>query len=113
MQQVALHTTLRPDAIEDYEAAHRRVPDALATALRRAGVQEWRIWRDGTDLFHLVDVEDYRAMRRALAEDPVNQQWQRRLRPFFTVADDYSGTDDGLRLLWALGAQDADGEPAT
>lgn len=37
MPQIALHTVL----------------------LREHGVHDWRIWRSGRDVFHLVDVEDY------------------------------------------------------
>ena len=45
---------------------------------------------------------DYRAMRRALADDPVNLAWQARMAELLEVEDDYSGEDDGLPLVWSL-----------
>ena len=43
--KVALHTRVRADRIEEYEAAHREVPQELTAAIRAAGVSEWTIWR--------------------------------------------------------------------
>jgi L-rhamnose mutarotase len=102
MQQIALHTRLRAGKEEEYERVHEVIPPDLDAALREAGVREWRIWRDGQDLFHLVTVEDYRAMRKRLAEHPANVAWQATVGPLHDVPDDYSGEDDGIRLIWAL-----------
>lgn len=104
-QVVAGHTVLRPGAEEDYETLHRTIPPAVAEALVTHGVTEWRIYRDGVHLFHLIEVEDYRAMRRALAEDPDNLAWQAQVAPLLDVPDDYSGDDDGLREVWRLSVQ--------
>lgn len=100
--QVALHTRLRAGCEAEYEQVHAVIPPELDAALREAGVTAWRIWRDGQDLFHLVDVADYRAMRAALAEHPANVPWQARMAELLEVEDDYSGNDDGLRLVWEL-----------
>ena len=103
--QVALHTELRAEAVEAYDRLHEAIPDALLAAITAAGVRDWRIWRDGVHLFHLVDVDDYRAMRHALRDDPANVAWQATMVPLQSVPDDYSGSDDGLRLVWSLAAQ--------
>jgi L-rhamnose mutarotase len=100
--EIALHTRLRAGAEADYERLHAAIPADLVTALHAAGVRDWRIWRDGTDLFHLVDVEDYHAMRKFLREHPANVAWQAEVGPLHDVPDDYSGADDGVRLLWSL-----------
>lgn len=34
--RIALHTTVRADRIEEYEAAHREVPEELTDAIRAA-----------------------------------------------------------------------------
>lgn len=105
MPEIALHTRLRPDRVADYERLHATVPADLAAALRSAGVRDWRIWRDGTDLFHLVDVVDYRTMRDYLRDHPANVTWQGQVGPLHDVPDDYSGADDGIRLLWSFAEQ--------
>ena len=101
----ALHTRLREGAAEAYDELHARIPDDLAAALRGAGVRDWRIWRDGLDVFHLVDVEDYAAMRAYLRDHPANVAWQARVTPLQSLPDDYSGEDDGLPWVWGLSAQ--------
>jgi L-rhamnose mutarotase len=102
MPEVALHTRLRPGKEEEYEAVHAVIPVELDAALRAAGVRSWRIWRDGLDLFHLVEVDDYRRMRADLRDHPANVPWQARMAELLEVEDDYSGADDGLRLVWRL-----------
>lgn len=102
MERVALHTRLKPGKEADYERIHATIPDALDARLRQAGVRSWSIWRSGRDLFHVVEVADYRAMRLALADDPVNLEWQRQMAELLEVDDDYSGDDSGLPLVWTL-----------
>ncbi|WP_052864368.1 L-rhamnose mutarotase [Streptomyces niger] len=102
MERIALHTRLKPGKEAAYERVHATIPDELDEALRAAGVHAWRIWRDGLDLFHLVEVEDYRAMRRALADHPANIPWQARMAGLLDVPDSYAGDDHGLDLVWEL-----------
>lgn len=102
MQTIALHTRIAEGREADYDREHAVIPAELDAALRRAGVHAWRIWRDGRDIFHLVEVEDYRAMRLALAQDPANQRWQEHINQFLEIEDDYSGDDDGITPVWSL-----------
>ncbi|MFE4306366.1 L-rhamnose mutarotase [Streptomyces sp. NPDC056517] len=102
--KVALHTKVRADRIEEYDAAHRQVPEELAAAIRAAGVSEWTIWRSGTDLFHVLEVQDYQAVIAALEKLPVNIAWQARMAELLDVVHDYSaqGTDASLPVVWEL-----------
>ena len=103
--EVALHTQLHAGSVGEYDRQHRTVPEELAEALAAAGVRDWRIWRDGVHLFHLVDVDDYQAMRDALRDHPANVAWQAVMVPLQAVPDDYSGTDTGLGLVWSFADQ--------
>jgi L-rhamnose mutarotase len=102
MQTIALHTRLKPGKELEYETVHAEIPSELDSALREAGVHSWRIWRSGRDLFHLVEVEDYQAMRAALKDHPANIPWQARMAQLLEVEDDYSGNDTGIPLVWSL-----------
>ena len=102
METVALHTRLREGREADYDRIHASIPVELDGALREAGVHSWRIWRSGRELFHLVEVDDYRAMRAFLAEHPANVPWQVRMAELLEVEDDYSGTEPDVRLVWEL-----------
>ncbi|PZG01482.1 L-rhamnose mutarotase [Micromonospora deserti] len=99
---MTLHTRLKPGKESEYDNVHKVIPAELDSALRAAGVHTWRIWRDGRDLFHLVEVEDYQRMRHELRDHPANVRWQARMAQLLKVEDDYSGTDSGLRLVWEL-----------
>ncbi|BDZ47823.1 hypothetical protein GCM10025867_00640 [Frondihabitans sucicola] len=103
-ERIALHTRLKSGKEADYDRIHARIPDDLDPKLRAAGVVSWSIWRSGLDLFHLVEVDDYRAMRLALADDPVNVRWQGTMSELLDVEDDYSGDDSGIPLVWSLPA---------
>ncbi|MCM1966284.1 L-rhamnose mutarotase [Streptomyces sp. G1] len=102
--RVALHTTVRPDRIEAYEAAHREVPVELTEAIRAAGAHAWTIWRSGTDLFHLLDCEDYGKLLAALESLPVNIAWQARMAELLDAAHDYGaeGHAAALPVVWVL-----------
>ncbi|MGW0390444.1 L-rhamnose mutarotase [Streptomyces sp. NPDC003042] len=102
--KVALHTKVRVDRTEEYDAAHRQVPEELTAAIRAAGVSEWTIWRSGTDLFHVLEVQDYQAVIAELEKLPVNIAWQARMDELLDVVHDYSaqGADASLPVVWEL-----------
>ncbi|MCX5253848.1 L-rhamnose mutarotase [Streptomyces canus] len=102
--RVALHTTVRADRIDEYEAAHREVPVELTDAIRAAGARSWTIWRSGTDLFHVLECEDYGRLLAELEKLPVNVTWQARMAELLDVAHDYSdeGAEAGLPVVWEL-----------
>jgi L-rhamnose mutarotase len=102
METVALHTVLKPGQERDYDRIHATIPPELDEALRAAGVHQWRIWPHGRDLFHVVDCDDYKAMRNALRDHPANVPWQARMAELLEIADDYSGADSGLAMVWSL-----------
>jgi L-rhamnose mutarotase len=105
MTEVAVHTVLRPGREAEYDRLHSAIPIELAARLRVAGVHDWRIWRAGLHLFHLIDVDDYPTMRKTLAADPVNERWQELVNILLEEPDDYSGTDEGIGRVWSLSAQ--------
>lgn len=111
MVERALHTRLHADATEAYDTLHARVPDDLLQALKDAGVRDWRIWRDGRDVFHVVDCDDYAAMREHLRDHPANIAWQAQVTPLQSTPDDYSGNDDGLPFVWSFARQYAETHP--
>jgi L-rhamnose mutarotase len=103
-ERVGLHTRLKPGAEAAYDAAHAAVWPEVLEAIRAAGVTEWLIFRDGLDLFHYVECDDYARAIAELAELPVNRRWQAEMAPMMEVAHDYSGAgSDRLPLIFDLG----------
>jgi L-rhamnose mutarotase len=104
LTRVALHTRVRADKVDDYEAAHRDVPSELVAAIKSAGVSEWTIWRSGIDLFHVIDCDDYAGLLASLQDLPVNIAWQERMAGYLDVVHDYSssGPASTLPIVWQL-----------
>ncbi|WP_371631293.1 L-rhamnose mutarotase [Streptomyces sp. NBC_00341] len=102
--RIALHTKVRADRTAQYEAAHREVPAELTRAIRAAGATSWTIWRSGTELFHVIECEDYARLLAELEELPVNVAWQARMDELLDVTHDYSsdGAEAGLPVAWEL-----------
>src|SRR5690625_6081435 len=92
MERIALHTVLKEGKEAEYDRVHARIPDDLDPALRAAGVHSWQIWRDGRHLFHLVECEDYQAMRAALRDHPANEAWQATFAGWWRNAADRKST---------------------
>lgn len=103
MQTITLHTRLKADTIEEYESVHAVIPPGLDSALRRAGVKSWRIWRSGQDLFHWVEVEDLVAMQASLATEPADQDWQSRIAQLLEAE-----SEGELPLVWELPTRPAE-----
>jgi L-rhamnose mutarotase len=102
-ERVGLHTRLRPGGEERYDELHTAVwPDVLE-AIRRVGITKWLIFRDGLDLFHYIECDDYDAAMSELAANPMNVRWQAEVAPFMEKAHDYSGeSSDRGRLIFEL-----------
>lgn len=102
--RIALHTKVRADRIDEYDAAHREVPQELTDAIRASGVSSWTIWRSGVDLFHVLECEDYAKLLARLEKLPVNVAWQARMAELLEVVHDYSedGATAGVPVVWEL-----------
>jgi L-rhamnose mutarotase len=101
---VGLRTRLKPGMEAAYDAAHTAVPPELLEAQRALGIKRWLIFRDGLDLFHSIECEDYDHAIAELAKLPANQRWQAEMATYTEVAHDYSGAaSDRLLLIFNAG----------
>lgn len=107
-----LHSLLRDGQESAYEAAHAAIPDDLYRAFVERDVREWLIYRDGTHLFHLVDVDDYAAFEASLAGNAANEAWQEEMSAYVAEFFDVTTLPAflGLSLVWQYSAQTAPAE---
>ena len=107
MASYALHSVLRPGREADYDRVHAEVPAELLGALREAGITEWRIWRSGSHLFHLVDCDDLAAALRRLDGDPRNHRWQAFISDYVDHFEAPGGPalPTSLPQVWTLSGQ--------
>jgi len=98
--RIAIHTRLKPEGIAGYEHAHDNIPPAIPKLLRAGGCTEWTIWRNGVDLFHLVECEDWEALKAFMAEQEADHAWQAQVGAFrdFTLV----GGDEPMPVIFEL-----------
>lgn len=98
--RIAIHTRLKPEGIAGYEHAHDHIPPAIPELLRAGGCSAWTIWRNGVDLFHLVECDDWKALQAFMAEQEADQAWQAQVGVFrdFTLV----GGDELMPLIFEL-----------
>jgi L-rhamnose mutarotase len=102
--RVALHTRVKPGKVEEYEAAHRQVPDDLTAAIRAGGATQWTIWRSGNDLFHVIECNDYAALVASLGDAAIQRTWAVRMANLVEKVHDGGpeGADAELPVIWEL-----------
>jgi L-rhamnose mutarotase len=101
--KVGLHTRLKPGAEERYEKYHRAVWPEVLEANRRVGVTKYVIFRDGLDLFHYIECEDFDRAIAQLATDPINLRWQAEMAPMTEVGTDFTGMgSDRMPVIFEL-----------
>lgn len=103
MQVVALHTRIKPGAEDRYEEYHRKVWPGVVDAIKRNGIHRYLIFRDGLDLFHLIECDDYDRAIAEIARDPTSMRWEAEIATMMAVTHDFSGEgSDRMRKIWEL-----------
>ena len=98
---IGLRTRLKAGMGDDYEKAHAEVWPELVAVQRGLGIHHWAIFRDGDELFHAVECDDFDRAIAALALDPVDQRWQAEMARYVVVGDDGPGAAaERLRLVY-------------
>lgn len=100
---VGLRTRIKPGSEERYEAYHRAVWPDVAKAIREAGITKYVIFRDGLDVFHYIECEDYDRAIAQIAQDPVSMRWEAEIGAMMETTHDFSGeSGDRLKKIWEL-----------
>jgi L-rhamnose mutarotase len=105
-------TTIQSGLEAQYEDIHRVTPFELDRVIRAAGTQFWRIEREGTTLFHFVEVDDLDRFDAVLEASEVNASWQLVVGPLLenggeahrTIVEDFEFGQG--ELVWELPAED-------
>jgi L-rhamnose mutarotase len=101
--QIGLHTRLKPGAEDRYEEYHRAVWPEVVDAIRQAGITKYVIYRDGLDLFHHIECEDYDRAIAEIAKDPTSMRWEAEITTMMAVTHDFSGqSSDRMHKIWEL-----------
>jgi L-rhamnose mutarotase len=88
VERVAFRLRVRPDRVQEYDEAHRRVWPELLRLLKEVGISHYSIFRRGQDLFFYMHVEDFDRAWGELDASKINQLWQREMQPLFVPSGD-------------------------
>ena len=84
MERVCFLARVRPDRLDEYRAAHRRVWPEMTAALSNAGWANYTIFLAGDGLLvGYLETDDYEAALERMARTDVNDRWQAEMAPFF------------------------------
>ena len=101
--QVGLHTRIKPGAEDRYEEYHLAVWPDVIKAIKAAGISRYIIFRDGLDLFHFIECDDYDRAIAEIAKDPTSMRWEAEIATMMAVTHDFSGeSSDRMRKIWEL-----------
>jgi len=67
---------VRPEKIDEYVEAHRRVWPEMLEALRAAGFRNYSIFRHGNEVFGYFEADDVDAALARMEGQEVNARWQ-------------------------------------
>jgi L-rhamnose mutarotase len=88
MPRYAFNLRIKPEAIEEYEAEHRRVWPELLAKLKAVGTSDYSIFRRGQDLTLVLRCDDFEKAWDELDRDPVNRRWQQFMSRLFEPVPD-------------------------
>jgi L-rhamnose mutarotase len=75
-QRTAFVLRVKPDKIDEYVEAHRHVWPEMLDALRAAGIRNYSIFRNDTEMFGYFESEDPEAAAAFMSTQDVNTRWQ-------------------------------------
>ncbi len=74
-------TRLKPECRDQYLRAHQSVPETVLARYRELGMRNCSVFLLGIDLVLVTEAENHAALDAALANDPVDREWQNFVRP--------------------------------
>ena len=79
---------IRPELKEEYRKAHDEIWPEMAQAIRASGISNYSLYHrpDGT-IFSYFEAIDAAASAAFMAQQPVNEKWQKRMERFFLKHD--------------------------
>lgn len=81
--RVAFLLRLRPGMGPAYDASHQQVWPGMLALLKRAGVEEYSIFRRDEMLILVLRVSNFDAVWDRIEADPINTAWQQAMEPYF------------------------------
>lgn len=95
----AFRLTIRPGTEEEYVKRHQEVYPDLLQAFKEVGVQTYRIYLDGCNLFAYMEVDDFASVASFLSDCSANIRWQNFMSDIL-VRNEHGETMEPLREVF-------------
>ncbi|WP_459191119.1 L-rhamnose mutarotase [Halosimplex sp. J119] len=107
LERVVLLQRLKPDATEEYVAAHEDVPDSVVEAMRDGGVENYDLYVHDDIAVSVMDVRDLEEFEAVYESDPDNQAWEERVGQFKRSGIDADDMEiPTMERIWSLSKTD-------
>ena len=104
MEKYAWKAKIVDGQIDEYKRRHREIWPELVAVLKQAGIQNYSIWRNGTDLFGYFECEfggDYAA--RIQAQSPIVDKWNEYMKDVLEmILDPETGAQPKMEQVFDL-----------
>jgi L-rhamnose mutarotase len=98
MKRYAFLMQVKPGQENEYVSRHLEVWPSVKQACKRAGIHNYSIFMNGTQLFAYLESEDFDLSSKLLADDPETVKWESFMEPIMNmVRADEQG--EGTNLL--------------
>jgi L-rhamnose mutarotase len=81
-ERVAILQRLDPTQVDEYVEAHEEVPEAVSSAMKQGGVEEYELFVTGNIAVGVVTVNDFDTFVEQYRDDPQTQEWEARVDQF-------------------------------
>ena len=79
---------VRPGYEDEYLKRHDEIWPEMLTALRKAGIRNYNIFRHGLTLFGFFETDDLAATKTALRGSEVDRRWSEWMAPIMKIEID-------------------------
>jgi L-rhamnose mutarotase len=99
MERICFLLKIRAAKLAEYKQRHARIWPEMIDALRQAGWHNYSLFlREDGLLVGYLETPSFSQALLKMKEQPINEQWQRDMMPFFESIDSGLADDNMLRL---------------
>ena len=97
----AFHLTIREGLEDEYDRRHSAVWDDMKRMLKGAGISNYSIFRDGTDVFGYWECTDLDRTLAFVNDSEINARWQKFMNDVI-ITSPSERTSNGMREVFRL-----------
>ena len=103
MERYAWKATIRPGCLQEYIRRHDALWPEMKQVLHAAGIRNYTIWSDGSDVFGYYECDSIAEASRIQSESPVVARWNEYMKDVMVMEmDPETGAQPRLRQVFSF-----------